>query len=152
MRAKTTGATSKLDNEDNVLAYVVKYLQYKYPHVIFKTHWLDGAMLKPGAVFKLARVTGRRGFPDLFICEPVNGFHGLFLELKREGFSLRRKNGRWYNEHIEEQAKLMAELRQKGYAVGFAAGRESAENALSLYLEGGLNPCNTTQHSVDDTI
>jgi VRR-NUC domain len=148
MPAKKTGQTSN-DSEEAVLAFAVKLLQYKYPGVLFKTHWIDGAMLRQGAVFKLARLSGRRGFPDITICEPVNGYHGLFLELKREGHRLKKKDGSWLDDHVREQAQLMAELRQKGYAVGFACGREAVENALRLYFDFGQNPCNTTQHAVD---
>ena len=60
-----------------------KYIKYQYPKVVFLS---DGS-----GVFKSNPVTqamwkglkSSRGIPDLIILEPVKGFHGMVLEVKK---------------------------------------------------------------------
>ena len=72
---------------------------------------------------------------------------GLFLELKKEGEKLlvgkRVKNrflsidGKEYKtEHLKEQADVIYELNQRGYAAYFAVGFEQAKQIIDDYLEG----------------
>lgn len=61
---------------------------------------------------------------------------GLFLELKKEGTRLKKKNGDWATEHIAEQAKVLEGLRQRGYCAEFAVGYEEAVRIIDEYLGG----------------
>lgn len=62
--------------------------------------------------------------------------HGLYLELKKEGTRLRKKNGEWANDHIAEQADTLDKLRQRGYCAEFAVGFEKAKKIIDEYLGG----------------
>lgn len=107
---------------------------------------------------------GRRAWPDMFIARhkmlPVaneyapNGydvrcFGGLFLELKKDGTKLKRekdcknilkgdtklrKAGDWWDQHIEEQAEKLEQLRDEGYRAEFAVGFEEAKKIIDGYL------------------
>lgn len=61
---------------------------------------------------------------------------GLFLELKKEGTRLQKKNGEWSTEHIAEQAKILEKLRQRGYCAEFAIGFDEAKKIIDEYLGG----------------
>lgn len=61
-------------------------------------------------------------------------FNGLFLELKKDGTRLKKKNGEWANEHIAEQAEVLAELREHGYCAEFAVGFDEAKKIIDEYL------------------
>lgn len=61
---------------------------------------------------------------------------GLYIELKKEGTRLKKKNGDWATEHIAEQAEVLAKLRQRGYCAEFAVGFEEAKIIIDEYLGG----------------
>ena len=63
--------------------------------------------------------------------------HGLFIELKKNGTRLRKKDGSWASEHLEEQAKVLQGLRERGYKAEFAVGFDEAKNLIDNYL--GVN-------------
>lgn len=61
---------------------------------------------------------------------------GLYIELKKEGTLLKKKNGEWATEHIAEQAEVLESLRQRGYCAEFAVGFEEAKKIIDEYLGG----------------
>lgn len=109
---------------------------------------------------------GRSKWPDLFIAESTvhekgadgkwhfkilcrdflhqidhrsdkyGSWSGLFLELKKEGTRLKKKNGDWANEHIAAQAEVLEKLHQRGYCAEFAVGFEEAKRIIDEYLGG----------------
>lgn len=60
---------------------------------------------------------------------------GLYIELKKDGTRLKKKNGEWATEHIAEQAKVLDDLRKRGYCAEFAVGFEEAKKIIDTYLE-----------------
>lgn len=60
--------------------------------------------------------------------------HGLFLELKKEGTRLKKRNGDWATPHIAEQAAVLEKLRSRGYCAEFAVGFEEAKRIIDEYL------------------
>lgn len=65
-----------------------------------------------------------------------NIWAGLYIELKKEGTHLKKKNGGWATEHIAEQAKVLEDLRQRGYCAEFAVGFDEAKRIIDEYLGG----------------
>lgn len=59
---------------------------------------------------------------------------GLFLELKKEGIRLKKKNGEWATSHIAEQAKVLERLRDRGYCAEFAIGFDEAKRIIDEYV------------------
>lgn len=141
--------------ESSLQMRVAEYLCRQYPDVQFHSDFGSGVKLsKIQAVTQLRQNGYRRGWPDMFIAEPkietaihprygFGGgvknaiFHGLFLELKKEGTRMRKKNGDWASEHIAEQAEVLLKLRKAGYAAEFAIGFDEAVRIIDKYL-GGL--------------
>lgn len=139
--------------ESDLQTMVADYLRLQYPEVIFHSDFGSGVKLTIGQATKQKRQNGgRRAWPDMFIAEPKlagwyrykDGWknetvvrHGLFLELKKEGTRLKKKNGDWATEHIAEQADLLDRLRFRSYEAQFAVGFDEAKKIIDDYLEGG---------------
>lgn len=137
-------------NESDVQTQVADYLRLRYPNVLFHSDFGSGVKLTPGQAVKQKRQNGgRRAWPDMLIAEPfieevlfedalcrgrLN--HGLFLELKKEGTRLKKKNGEWASEHIAEQAEVLEKLRERGYCAEFAVGFDEAKKIIDEYLGG----------------
>lgn len=124
-------------------AQVADYLRLQYPQALFHSDFGSGIKLTPGQAMRQKRLQGgRRSWPDMFIAEPKQlagreePLHGLFLELKRDGVKIYKKDGSLVaNEHIREQSRLHFELGQKGYWANFACGFDEAKEIIDWYLE-----------------
>lgn len=127
--------------ESELQVLVADYIRVRYPDALFHSDFGSGIKLTPGQAMKQKRQNGgRRAWPDMFIAEPqlntsiLKISAGLFLELKKEGTRLKKKNGEWANEHIEEQALVLEELQKRGYAAEFAVGFDQAKELIDKYL------------------
>ena len=128
-------------------AQVADYIRIKYPSVIFHSDFGSGIKLTMGQAVKQKRLQGgRRAWPDMFIAEPKvktvdrptntqRFYSGLFIELKKAGTRIYRKDGRLVSDaHIREQVKVIQELRERGYAACFAIGFDEAKKIIEEYL------------------
>lgn len=138
---------------------VANYIRLQYPDAMFHSDFGSGVKLTPGQAVRQKRLNGgRRAWPDLFIAEPIrkevdirfevedeNGelfqpkvvvAHGLFIELKRDGTRIKKKDGEWANQHIAEQAQVLEELEKRGYIAKFAVGFDEAKKIIDDYLKG----------------
>lgn len=127
--------------ESELQILVADYIRVRYPDALFHSDFGSGIKLTPGQAMKQKRQNGgRRAWPDMFIAEPqldttilkISG--GLFLELKKEGTRLKKKNGEWANDHIAEQALVLEELQKRGYVAEFAVGFDQAKELIDKYL------------------
>lgn len=152
-------------SESELQEAVAEYLVRQYPDVMFHSDFGSGVKLTPAQATRQKRQNGyRKGWPDVFIAESTiqekdesgkwhfkclcrdfdrsintalcGSWSGLFLELKKEGTRLKKKNGDWATEHIAEQAEVLEGLRQRGYCAGFAVGFEEAKRIIDDYLGG----------------
>ena len=124
--------------EHEMYMQIADYMRYRYPEVIYRFDLAADLKLSIGQAKKHKRLQGRRGYPDLFIAEPRGKYHGLFLEVKRPGVKLYKKNGELVaNAHIREQFDMLEQLRQRGYVAEFACGFDEAKKIIDEYL-GGL--------------
>lgn len=126
-------------------AQVADYLRLQYPDVIFHSDFGSGVKLTMGQAIKQKRLNGgRRSWPDMFIAkaklvQTKDGLpgitHGLFIELKREGTKILKKNGEYVaDKHIREQAKMLQALEHEGYRAMFAVGMEQAKKIIDDYI------------------
>lgn len=86
----------------------------------------NGVRVTPGTAVKMKKAGMKAGIPDL--CLPVAraGYHGLWVEMKRQ------KGG-----HVDpEQVACHAYLRDAGYHVVVCKGWEAAKAEILKYLEG----------------
>ena len=118
---------------------VADYLRLQYPNALFHSDFGSGVKLTMGQAIRQKRQNGgRRAWPDMFIAEPESNRFGLFIELKREGTRLKKKDGTWASEHLAEQDDILDRLRFRGYEAQFAVGFDEAKNLIDKYL-GGKN-------------
>lgn len=113
---------------------VVNYLKKRYPDVLFMSD-LSGIWMPKLLAFKLARIRGTRGIPDIIIFEKRGGCSGLAIELKASTKPVTKKNGELKkDEHIEEQAFVQDKLRKQGWMAEFCIGAEQAIKLIDLYM------------------
>lgn len=125
--------------ESDLQVAVADYLRLRYPKVLFHSDFGSGIKLTQGQAIKQKRQNGgRRGWPDMCIAEPRNGFHALFIELKKDGTRLFKKNGEFASHHIKEQWEMLGALTLRGYKAEFAVGFEQVKKLIDDYL-GGTN-------------
>ena len=125
-------------SEERVQEMLAQYIAMKYPHAIFHSDYGSGSFLRYGQAIKQKRQNaGRRGFPDLQICEPIDRWHSFFLEIKKEGIRIVRRDGKLYaDEHIREQASMIEQLRQRGFWADFGIGFDDCCAKVDAYMKG----------------
>lgn len=121
-------------------AQVADYLRLQYPDVLFHSDFGSGIKLTKGQAVKQKRLQGgRRAWPDMFIAyvrsKGDKYYHGLFLELKKAGTRLFKKNGDFTSEHIREQWETLGALTLRGYMAEFAVGFDEAKKLIDEYLK-----------------
>lgn len=135
----------KFNSETNLQIQVADYLRLQYPNVLFHSDYGSGIKLTIGQAVTQKRLNGgKRSWPDMFIAKsgmeiwgPANDrrlVYGLFLELKKDGIRLKKKDGNWASEHIAEQAETIEQLRKEGYKAEFAVGFDEAKKIIDEYL------------------
>lgn len=123
-------------NEAELQVMLAQYLRLHYPEMLFHSDFGSGVKLTPGqAVRQKKQNGGKRAWPDIFIAAPTDLLHGLFIELKRGGTRLKKKNGDWATVHIAEQAEVLGQLRERGYEAVFACGFDEARRIIDNHME-----------------
>lgn len=137
--------------EHDIYILIADYLRYQYPQVIYRFDLAADLKLTMGQASKHKRLQHYRGYPDLFIAEPADiritphfepdkramHYAGLFIELKREGTRIFKKDGKLVaDEHIREQFDMLHDLRARGYAAEFACGFDEAKKLIDDYMKG----------------
>lgn len=127
--------------EHDIYRLIAQYLQVKYPDVIYRFDLAADLKLTMGQARKHKVLHPHRGYPDLFIAQPAYfaggiTYHGLFIEIKKDGTRLKKKNGEWASDHIAEQAKMLKLLTIRGYKAEFAVGIDEALEIIDEYLGG----------------
>ena len=110
-------------SEARLQSEVVKYIGYKYPKARFCAS-LGGQYQPFQSQRNRARKTGYvKGFPDLFIYEARNGYHGLALEIKTI-------KGR----ATKEQKEWIEALNERGYKAEVVKGLPEILNCIDSYF------------------
>lgn len=133
-------------SEAELQKQIATYIRLQYPDVVFHSDFGSGVKLNyKQAVMQKIQNGGRRAWPDMFIAEPMprcidgswnHEYNGLFIELKKEGTRLKKKNGEWASDHIAEQYDVLDRLRFRGYKAEFAVGWDEAISLIDDYLGG----------------
>lgn len=148
-----------MTSESDLQTQVADYLRLQYPDVMFHSDFGSGIKLTPGQAVKQkchmfiaeVKVTIPKDMIEAakysdchWVCFPHRkGEHikpalvvmaGLYLELKKDGTRLKKKNGDWATEHIAEQAEVLQQLRNRAYCAEFAIGFDEAKRIIDEYL------------------
>lgn len=122
-----------MGTENDLYEQIAHYMSLKHQRIMY--HFDLSGMWTPS--HKARNLYGRlnsRAWPDLFIAYPSGLSNGLFIELKREGTKLTKKDGSWASQHIAEQAAVLSELIERGYEARFAVGFDKAVKVIEDYL------------------
>jgi hypothetical protein len=136
--------------EKDLHAAVARYLKLKYPGVIFRTDFAAGTKMTMGQAVRHKALQQGPGYPDLFIAKAVGGYHGLFMELKRDISEIVTKDGRERkSDHLAEQREILRKLNAEGYCAMFACGIDHAMQVIDGYLNKTYNQTPATGSGVD---
>lgn len=113
---------------------ICQYLKLAYPSVMFNSDLSGSMRLTIGQAVQIKSLRSGRGYPDIVIYEPKGDYHGLFIELKKEGTNILNKSGQPSTPHITEQQECMIKLAERGYFCAFAVGWDSAKQTIDDYL------------------
>lgn len=131
---KTDRGTAK-QRERVIQVALAGYINSHYPDVIFFNDWAAGAYLTSGQNKSRLRMNPKTGWPDLFIAHPGRGYSGLFLELKKEGTTIYKKDGTLVaNKQIRLEARVLELLEAQGYCARFGVGYEKAAEFIDRYM------------------
>ena len=113
---------------------ICEYIKNTYPSVIF-TSESSGIRLTINQARTIKKMRSNSGLPDLMIFEPRKGYNGLFLEIKKEGTTIYKKDGDFRaDEHIAKQKQVLINLRNRGYFAEFVVGFQDAKPILDFYF------------------
>jgi hypothetical protein len=115
---------------------VCQYIRMQYPEVLFNSDMAGAMKLTIGQAVQIKALRSNRGFPDITIYEPHNGFHGLFIELKKDGVKLYKKDGITpIDEHVAEQLHTIRLLTERLYYARICIGFDQAKFIIDEYLK-----------------
>lgn len=118
--------------EDNLQIACINWFKYQYPKILITS--FPAGYVFAGTQQQRAR-TGKRmndmgyckGIPDLFIAQPVNNYHGLFIELKTD-------KGKVSN----EQKEMLIKLSELDYLVMICRSLDDFIKVVNKYIIGLL--------------
>ena len=98
--------------------------QIKFPDLQLLNGSLNGFKLSTGQAVKAKKQGMLAGMPDIFLPVSKNGFHGLFIEMKKE-------NG---GRTSLKQKILINKLNNNGYLAVVKYGHKEAIETIKIYL------------------
>ena len=133
------------DREYEIYKAIATYLKLQFPKVIYRFD-MAGNNLSVAQAGKNKAIQCCKGYPDLMICKPrftvdnsgcvVIQYSGAYLEIKKEGTKLFKKDGKTFvSEHVEEQAEMIEKLKEAGYYASFAIGLDDCLRQINDYLK-----------------
>lgn len=125
-------------SEEQIHRAVCNYIFTYYPDVKFLSD-IAGVNLNEQQRKRVYSLRSNRGFPDIMIFHPNDKYHGLFIEMKKDGEKILRKDGEVFGDrHLQEQSEIISHLNEKGYLAAFCIGYESAVNLIKSYMDNAL--------------
>lgn len=126
--------------EEGVHKRVARYLKTEYPSVEFHTDYAAGLKLTENQSKIRKSLNSGRGWSDIFIAEPRRGYHGLFIEIKKDGVAIYvsrgpRKGELVANEQIQIEAAFLERMNSKGYLARFGVGFDAIKRLIDWYFE-----------------
>lgn len=126
--------------ESELHSAVIAWIKKNYPHIRV-TSTLNGEKFSRLQAIRVAKNQSHQGVPDIIIHHNNDNYPILFLELKKDGTKLFKKDGSLLkNDHIEEQAEYINYLREQGYCADFSIGYVDTIIKIKTYLDGGYFP------------
>lgn len=115
--------------EDKEIILIHEWFSWSYPD--YSEHFCHVANESVRSVYewkKLLKMGFKKGFSDIFISVPKNGYAGLFLEHKAK-----RKNGKW-GKLTDEQKNFIESKAKIGYYACASFGVDDAICKIREYM------------------
>lgn len=130
--------------EEGIQRRVSTYIRTNFPGVEYHSDYAAGLKLTENQAKIRKSLNSGRGWSDVFIAEPRRGYHGLFIELKKEGVSIyvtrgHRKGELVADEQINIEAVFLEKMNKKGYLARFAVGFDQAQKLIDWYFDKPQN-------------
>lgn len=122
-------------SEQDLHKQLATYLKLQYPNLIFHSDFASGVKMSMYQAKKNMAIQSGKSWPDLFIAEPKGAYAGLFIEIKTSVNRVYKKDMTFKkNEHVENQAKMLDRLTERGYKAVFGCGFDHCVNIIKDYL------------------
>lgn len=126
-------------HEENVQRRVATYIRREFPGVEFHSDYAAGLKLTENQARIRKSLNSGRGWSDMFIAYPSRGYHGLFLELKKDDVAIYvtrgpRKGQLVASQQIEIEAAFLEKMNSLGYLARFTVGYTKAITLIDWYL------------------
>lgn len=131
---KTRKSTKTYGPEYIVCKDVSRYLKLQYPKVwyLFDLTGLGLTKTQAGMNKEIQKGNGRS---DLFIFEPRGPYHGLIIEIKKDGVRIFKRDGiTGATPHIIEQTEFLELMIHRGYYATFACGFDACKKVIDDYM------------------
>ena len=100
----------------------------KWPELDLAWHTPNGGSRNKVEAARLKAQGVKKGVPDVFLAIPKNGYHGLFIEMKRT------QGGKV----SPEQETMLQRLNEQGYKAVVCKGWQAAARMIEDYMTGRL--------------
>jgi hypothetical protein len=124
-------------SEESLQMAVCKYLDYKYPKIIYFCD-MSGVKTSKAQAGKSKMMRCKRyKVLDLLILNPQKGYNGLIIELKatRDDLYQKRNGELLKSDHIKAQYDTITELNRLGYKAVFACGIDECLKVIDDYFK-----------------
>ena len=120
----TQGNWPREDEEQTALIAWAEYNKSMRPELKLLLHIPNGGQRRKSEAARFKAMGVKRGVPDLFLPVAKGGFHGLWIELKRQHGGI----------VSAEQEGWITQLRMMGYKAEVCRGWEAAAEVITSYL------------------
>lgn len=129
--------------ETTVYEQLAQYMRMQYPEAVY--HFDLAGVNNPSRYTRnLYGRLNRPAWPDFFLAESapyystdgsVEYYSGLFIEIKKEGVKVYKKDGNIRaDDHLKAQEKMLHKLSKRGYFTSFASGFDECKQLVDEYL------------------
>lgn len=113
------------EQEQEAVFQWAEIMSNRYPELQLLAHIPNGGLRSKSEAVRFKRAGVKKGFPDLILPVARKGYHGLFIEMKRQ------KGGRL----SQEQKYWLDALFQQGYLAVRCDGADEAIAILQKYFQ-----------------
>lgn len=132
LRTKSTTKKFHLKPEDRTQMAILDYCKLAYPKLhqtVLKIHNEGQRSRSTNRI--LPRLGLRAGASDLFFALPTKKYHGLWMEIKRDGWKLTVSQ----REHIARQEAFIEQQNQNGYLAKMVIGVDEGIKLINEYMK-----------------
>lgn len=118
---------SEFQIQRNIFTWA-RIMEPEYPQLRYLNGSLNGVRLSKAQAGKAKAAGMKKGYPDISLPWPANGYHGLYIELKKSTGS----------KTYPEQKEWIEYLSEHGYFAAIVKGEMAVKSVILQYLRGKL--------------